>query len=595
MNFVEYGVDKITNTYVFSLNAYYLSENEVGNFLVTQNYRGLGLQQEDNSFRDDESFSLEYSYPLTGSLFAVAETNWFYSSDTRTTGNNELNKLNGIGGLKYIFPIGAEFQFLAGYEQNKQLSVQSPGLYMKTNAELENFRFTNHNLNLSVSGEYLSLNLDRINADIDFLGGLNGMYDDDSRLDLYLAYKLQNRDLLSTIQTHDDFIPIENRFENRFSPRINLGLKILKNLNASLSFNLTNMIINKSYKTPVEDLELSKMQREFHEFQLGMLTDLYYYTDRFSIATGITYTTRSEENLAYEKYDISEIEADKIKDLERQRDNISSRTRLYVSGKFLPSTNDTIDIFLSSGKYRYDTPSDENYDDRDELSFTVSASYMRRLNKSVAAGLFVETKLLHLVFLHSQRSAMNNWNRILRLGPEIKWTNRYFYVNPRFEILANYTAYDFDDLNDNIRSYSFRQIGYRDSICVYLSNSTSLQSRINVRYFERGLLYWDSFSESPQNSNLEYFLKLLVFTKLSNVVSIAAGVRTYSIEQNAIKDNNISTGIYSHFSWGPEAVFSLKFFDNSTISLQGWYEFQYINKLTQNKIPNIFLMTNLSL
>ena len=404
-----------------------------------------------------------------------------------------------------------------------------------------------------------------------------------------------NRDLLSTWISEADFIPIEKRLENKLIPGFNVGLNIFQGLNLSVGMHLINMLVDKSYNEPVEQFAISKMQRQFHEFQFGINGVLRYSLNNFSQTAGMLYSTRSEENKAYKKFDISDIEEGEIQELESMRDNLSSRTKIFAHTLWTPINQDTFGLDFSSSIYRYDTPNEKNYDDRDEFAFNIGARYMHKLNSHLSVGLFAKVQMLHLVFLKAERSAMNNWNRILRFGPQVKWKNKIFSINPQFEIIANYTAYDFDDLTDNIRSYSFRQLGYRDSLCIYLDKDVSLQGRISVRYFERGILYWDTFSEAPQNSNLEYFIKMLAYTRVGKIVSFGAGIRIYSLEQRNIAGTGPSKISFSQFSLGPETVISVKFLNGSSISLQGWYEFQYINKLSINKIPNLFLLTNVAI
>jgi hypothetical protein len=88
---------------------------------------------------------------------------------------------------------------------------------------------------------------------------------------------------------------------------------------------------------------------------------------------------------------------------------------------------------------------------------------------------------------------------------------------------------------------------------------------------------------------------MLAYTRINNIISIGAGIRVYSLEQRNIAGGESSRLSFSQNSWGPETVVTVKFLNGSTISLQGWYEFQYINKLINHKIPNLFLLTNVTI
>lgn len=593
-NYFEYGVDKIYNTYLFTGNLFYKDEFRKGGIEIAQYYRGLGIQQNSLSFRDDESFLLRYHYPLFQNISLITETNWIFSADTRTIGQNQLNRLNGMAGLSYNVN-DSKIELTAGYEHNKQIDVISPGLIMDLKSSLRNIRFSNYSLNARLDGELLKLNLDRINSDIDFYSSLSGNFVNDNSFGLDFGYRLMNRDLLSTWISESDLIPIERRLEQNLFPGINVGFTILPGLKGVVNLQFIDMLVSKSYNQPVDEFAVSKVKREFHEFQFAVNSELRYNSTGFLQSIGLQYSSRSEVNRVFKKFYISEIEEERLKELEATRDNISSRTKLFTQTLWTPADDDTLRFDFSTSIYRYDTPSEKNNDDRDEFNLFANISYMHKLNSNLSAGVFTNVQMLHLVFLNAERSAMNNWNRIIRFGPQVKWKNKFLYLNPSFEIIANYTIYDFDDLTDNIRSYSFRQIGYRDSLCIYLDRDVSLQGRIHLRYYERGILYWETFSESPQNNNIEYFIKMLAYSKINDVISVGAGIRIYSLQQRNIANNLPSSLSFSQYSIGPETVMTIKFLNGSSISLQGWYEFQYINKLQYNEIPNLFLITNVAL
>ena len=116
--------------------------------------------------------------------------------------------------------------------------------------------------------------------------------------------------------------------------------------------------------------------------------------------------------------------------------------------------------------------------------------------------------MFHYVYLKSQRSSSNNWNRVLRFSPTILLQSNYLYYKPEFGINANYTTYDFENIVTGINSFSFREVSYMDTIQIKLNSNYYIESKNEIRYSERGILYWNEFSEQPQRSNFESFVKL---------------------------------------------------------------------------------------
>ena len=169
-------------------------------------------------------------------------------------------------------------------------------------------------------------------------------------------------------------------------------------------------------------------------------------------------------------------------------------------------------------------------------------------------------------------------------------------MKPSFEILANYTVYDFEKIAPGINSLSFRQVGYRDSIIVGLGKKYSLHSSILIRYYETGILYWNSFAETPQNSNFEQFVKLMFVRKNSGIFSYGIGARYYKLSQKSL---TYGISVYSgreidHISIGPEVFVRARFSSGTECSIEGWYEFVDINNRRVN-IPNMFLVSKFNI
>ncbi len=593
---ITYGVEKITDTYMFTGNALYNFNSNFGNIKLVESYRGTGIQQQNSSFRDDQGINFEYSYPLQSNILILARQNWTYASDTRNLGMNELQRLNTSGGLRYVIKNNSMVEAYAGFEKNKQLQINSDGFLLNLNANLDNLDLSDFTLRSYITSEYLKLNLNRVNADLDVFVNLSHNYEQNNRLSLGMRYKLMNRDLLTSYDnTNLQVIPIEGRLENRINPDLFFNFNLLDNLIIELNMNLLNVNVGKAYNAYYSNISLSNVRRNLKEFQLGFTGEAKYVSANILESIGMMFNVRNEENLVEKLYDMSSTDEEFIKNQEHQRDNNSARTKLFHRGLFMPGNADTVFTNFSLSIYQYDTPSSDNYDDRDEQSINANIGYKHRFTNNFSAGIAAELQMLHLVFLKSERSALNNWNRVIRLAPEIEWTNKIFSIHPKFEILANYTVYDFEDASGSVKSYSYRQIGYKDTICIYLQQNMSFQFKTSFRYFERGILYWDSFSESPQNSNFESYLRGLVYIGLTDKIRIGAGARYYSLKQSSLNTNSVSGSDFSQKSIGPETIITSFFSDGSSISLQGWYEFQYINNLENNRIPNLFLITTIKL
>jgi hypothetical protein len=320
-------------------------------------------------------------------------------------------------------------------------------------------------------------------------------------------------------------------------------------------------------------------------------------SENFMQQAGIYFNNRNEDNSVENKYGIYETEEQRLRRIENQRDVVSSRTRFISRSRWNMSRSDTLALDYSVSILRYDTPSDLNNSDRDEFNTIVGLRYGHRFSEHLSASLLAELQMLHMVYLKSEMSGNNNWNRILRLSPSVALETDIFSMHPSFEVLANYTIFDYRALKSGIKDLSFRQIRYQDSIIVYLQKNLSLQSKINFRYYESGILYWKDFSEIPMNSNMEQLAKVFAVVRLSQNTEIGCGARYYRVRQESLSKQNagISAAAVDILSIGPEAMISANITKNLKISISGWYEFQTLNKFEKKEIPNLFLQTFLSL
>ena len=114
---------------------------------------------------------------------------------------------------------------------------------------------------------------------------------------------------------------------------------------------------------------------------------------------------------------------------------------------FFFNNNDRLDLQFNFIKYQFDTPDmDHNHDDRDETRFVGLVRYLHHLNPLLSLEFAGYVNLFHKTYIFRQQSANNNWNRIYRIQASVNYNYDNFRNTLRTEVLANYTAYDFDHL-----------------------------------------------------------------------------------------------------------------------------------------------------
>ncbi|MCW9098505.1 MAG: hypothetical protein OQJ93_14060, partial [Ignavibacteriaceae bacterium] len=269
--------------------------------------------------------------------------------------------------------------------------------------------------------------------------------------------------------------------------------------------------------------------------------------------------------------------------------NNSYRATVSIQSNVYLSRKDQLTLSLFHSKLKYDTPSAENDDDRDELLTIGRLRYTRYLSPFFQLFTNLEGTVSHLVYLFASRSANNNINRVLRLSAGGYYNGAKFSSLNNFEVSANYTVYDFQDITSNLRSISFRQFTATDSTNYRITGNFSFVLTAYAKLTSQGELDWGNFSEAPQRYLQEIFADPK-FGIVSNSSFFALGLRYFSL--NAFKYNKSERVIDSEFlSIGPlfEIVIGTKML---FLKLNSWYEFISDNSNIDRERLNFILTMN---
>lgn len=585
---IEFGVDKITNTFVWTGNADVDLTTSVGQFRFVNQYRSSAFRTASVATRDDQQSQIAWEVPVASTLRTVLRQGWLLSQDSRSIGLNSLQRVNGALGLVYTPMPEASVEALGGLESSSQLGVHATGPIAIMKGTLDNYLVDDWNISSNAIADWQQLDARRTNTDLDVSARVSRIIDEGTSLKLSAQSTLRGREFFTSVSPSLP-LNVEQRRENIQQVFADISYGITPELGIGFSGSLLSNNIDRSYDTQMQDLALTSVSRQLSELAIDAEAHLQYRVQNAAAYVSGAVYQRSEQNGVQDVFGLVPASLQAVRAQEFQRDNETFRTRLLARGDYLPSERDTFRLEVSGWLLRYDTPSPLNDDDRDELSTIATVSWSRKLSSNLSMNLGLSGQYLHLVFLRATRSAFNNVNRVLRLSPSFVLHTSGVTMQPQFEILANYTAYDYDGLSSAARSFSFRQISYRDSLRVRLTPMFNVESQILFRYFERASLQWGAFAESPETGNLEYLVKLLLATNVTPLASIHTGIRLYTLDQRSIAIGvpQILTG--SLHSIGPEVAIRYATMAGSTLSLSGWYEFQTINVTQTRKLPNVLL------
>jgi len=221
----------------------------------------------------------------------------------------------------------------------------------------------------------------------------------------------------------------------------------------------------------------------------------------------------------------------KTSDENQENTEVKTNSRARISALGLKSiyylgSNDNIDFNISYSKLQYDTP-EENFDDRDEQRLVIDFDYFHRYSPVLSMNISAYGFLLHQIYLFSEQSINNNWNRVIKFAPEVRYKNGDVANTLTTTVLANYTDYDFDNLNLNKRSFLARRYTVQDSLNISLYKYVSLGVNGRVQFEEKGTFFAKQFAQNVVQTYRSERINTFVTKTLLRRFILKAGYTIY--------------------------------------------------------------------
>ncbi|MBK8945818.1 MAG: hypothetical protein IPM32_11195 [Ignavibacteriae bacterium] len=565
-------------------------------FGLNENYFSSLVSSTIKNIKDEQSLSLigEYKYVPTFQIGVLTQNN-IYSND-RKIAINEASILHSTIYTKYS-PID-QFKVIpyVGYSINKQVNEDDRGAIYGSNILLEKYNLNEFQIssNLNFQNEDISprKNYNRLvsikvknDFDLNLTNLISGDYSN-VRKDFYfeadsLTSNIYN--ISKNIQSR-----IENRYfieERIFNSRFNSdfyfdlsGRASYRNIDRITKFkNLTN-------------IELSTFDSQINEFRLDFSGITEYNSESFFGRIKIDYSERDEKYSAKKILNSNNIIFDQRTQLEKRKNNNSQYTTISAVGNYSITNSDNLLFTLLHRKLIYDTPSEDNFDDRDELLSILRLSYLKSFNHLFNFFLNIEGSINHIVYIFAERSSNNNTRRNIKLSSGGEYLGTNLYSKNTFEVSANYTSYDFEDVIPNIKSFSFRQFTAKDSTSLKLYKKVFADFSGYVKLSEQGDFVWSNFTNNPERYLAEYFLEPIFNIKYSQI-KIGVGLRLFSLQTFGYNADNKKYLTTKYNSVGPITNFLVRM-QNIDLGLYGWYEFISNEENVKRELANLYFSVN---
>lgn len=595
------SLEKQINTYrLNNILSYTLSDNSVTlNFRNIYNSNVYKLASQ-TTIRDENNFRIGGSYRINDNF-----SGGFYSqsqlySDDRSLAISNASLIHGIMYLEYQVLARLSFLPFGGFAQNTQINQTDNGYIFGLEGSIRQLDFEGSALN----GTALIKNEDinpRKNVNRNITLSIDSPFDEGIKNNLSFQYDYRENDFyISADSSLSGIYGITNNIQQRSESNL-----IFRN---SVSFD------NPSDKLFAElggKAEWRNVDRSTRYFDTGNIKSStfddkisefrYDIFGRFSFFLGssgwnINLSLGSREELHEPKMiegaNIIFFEERKIQ--EERKNNINQITNINISGFSPLSKNGRLIFNIFLRKMQYDTPSDLNFDDRDEILSILRIGYEYALSPVASFSLDLEGNFNHLVYIFAERSSNNSRRRVLKLAAASNLLSKDITNRFQGEIQADYTTYDFEDLNPNYKSFSFRSLLFRDSLVLPIIRRAGLEFQGYTKFSEQGEFNWADFKSRPQRFLTEYYLNPGFYFENENM-RLGVGYRyfdltTYLFLTPKEKDKNT---VYS--SYGPITQISWKLNQRSELRFSGYYEFISNEKLERREMAtmNLYVRWNI--
>ncbi len=527
------------------------------------------------SYRTSQKYKLATDYALTENLKAgiLLNRNYFNDDKRLSISNAEVNHGMLYAAVNYR---GLRLNFFGGLAQNIQAETEDKGQIYGAEGFVNNyvfgqqifngkFHFANEDIaprrNYSHQASFKLLSA----VSPSFTNILRGEFNEGKR-DFYVPID----------ETLGEYFQTANNIERRTERNVFAEERMEFVFSKSWRLNFTGAVAtqkiarNKKYVLP-QYVTVSTFDPATERFILDFSSELRYALPRVSFRAKINYHEKEENFYVQPIEGANEIFYELRQTQEERKNNSSKLAYLSLGGSYEFTSRDRFSFSFFHRKLIYDTPSDENFDDRDELLSMLRLRYTRKFSYLFKMNFDIEGSLNHTVYIFAERSANNNMKRILKFSAEGIYEGKNVTSKNKAEISANYTVYDFEVLLGNFQSFAFRQALLRDSTSISLSKKFGVTFLGYVKLSEQGEFQWNEFAEKPFQFRREIFAEPIFFSRIY-IFNVGVGARIFTL--NTFNFHGLDlTPLSEYSSMGPSFMAQANLAGKLHLNLHGWYEF----------------------
>lgn len=593
-NTVVTRFERNVNTYLWNGVLRYSVADSGFLFSLSDYFTSSLIRRQFRSFRDEQNFSFTAVKKLSANVFVATEGQSFFLSDNQTLGASNAGIHSGVVGIQYRPRENITLTPLVGMRYDKQGVQRDDGMNYRLYALVDAIEVSNYRTSLNGHLNYADL-------------GSRLFKNNVATLDITTVFAPGSADSLRIrrIANRNDFyIPadssvirgfgvasnIRSRTEELWGISNALDYHIGSGIEMQFTVDIESRVVDNAFRYKnLSDINSILFNTSVQELLLSGRLSLRYVSSSTVTTIGMVLGERDERHQLQRINGVDNLVQDIRARQESKLDNTAVRSTLYADVVSEVSTTDRLSFSGSFGVLQYDTPDSLNTDDRDELLMNFTLREHHRFSHVLSATMTAEATLAHTVYLKRDKSANNNWNRIFRLSPEVRFTpSPSLTMVNSFEVLANYTVFDFESLIPSVKSYSYRQVAFLDSTSYDITQRVGVDLFAYIRIFERGELRWKEFVERPLQRFEEFTFSPQFRYTYGDRWMFAAGFRSFAQKRFRYL-NNTRQFESTLLSAGPTARVQLTLSQQSFIDIHGWKEFQRLTGGSIQEFSNVMM------
>jgi hypothetical protein len=593
LNYSSLSFDHELNTYVWTGDFKKEIYEQNWSLTVQQRIRSRLIKTDETAVQDEYQGLINVRARLGDELNYEIKNSSNVLADNRAADLGRTSQHQFLTGVEYMPSGSLRGEVLGGYELNAQEEENDHGFAYALGLDAHQIKLEEFDASLQSSWNQSFLGRRSPQTGViglallrDFGSGIN-----DS---LAVNYSTQHRQFYTSIDpTSQQSLGVSHNIFQRNASVLEITNQtryyLDRDFSLLVSFGISNQLIDRGYRYK-DYLHPASLILDSHiqEMQFfGIVSLQWTLLDWLRTDIKLSYSEKEERHSVLDDMEASNAVIDTQRAMASRLENTAQRTTLTAALNVDASQDDKIHVVSSAGILRYDTPDILNTDDRDELLLTSGLDYVHRFSSRMVLTLNADLTFFHLVYLNRDKSANNNWNRVLRFSPGVDYTPvPWFRTVMRTEVLANYTVSDYEEQVASIQSFSFRQVLWVDSTAIQLSKRIQCKFSGSLRIFEHGTLHWQEFKERPEEYAVEKSVwPEIVWSSLEGF-NIGIGYRYFGQDRYTYQGSQriFSQGIEA---MGPTASLEWSGAGGAKVVINGWREEQKNNGTTTTILSNL--------